>query len=51
MAFAGSWEKVQAEQEGLYVTLNSDDPPMFGTDLTREYRLLASQGLSALLLR
>ncbi|MDB5077147.1 MAG: adenosine deaminase [Chloroflexi bacterium] len=23
--------------EGLYVTLNSDDPPMFNTSLTREY--------------
>ncbi|MDN3351938.1 adenosine deaminase [Actinomadura sp. DC4] len=25
-------------EEGLYVTLNSDDPPMFGTTLTGEYR-------------
>ncbi len=24
-------------EEGLYVTLNSDDPPMFGTTLTDEY--------------
>lgn len=24
-------------QEGLYVTLNSDDPPMFNTTLTQEY--------------
>lgn len=24
--------------EGLFVTLNSDDPPMFGTTLTNEYR-------------
>lgn len=24
-------------QEGLYVTLNSDDPPMFNTTLTKEY--------------
>jgi adenosine deaminase len=24
--------------EGLFVTLNSDDPPMFGTTLTQEYR-------------
>jgi aminodeoxyfutalosine deaminase len=33
---------------GLYVTLNSDDPPMFGTSLSNEY-LVASQvlGLSA----
>lgn len=27
--------------EGLFVTLNSDDPPMFGTTLTNEYRLVA----------
>jgi len=27
--------------EGLYVTLNSDDPPMFGTTLTGEYRTVA----------
>lgn len=26
---------------GLYVTVNSDDPPMFGTDLVGEYRALA----------
>ena len=25
--------------EGLYVTLNSDDPPMFNTTLTKEYEL------------
>lgn len=25
---------------GLYVTVNSDDPPMFNTDLVREYRAL-----------
>src|SRR2546430_11494906 len=25
-------------EEGLFVTLNSDDPPMFGTTLTDEYR-------------
>jgi adenosine deaminase len=29
--------------EGLYVTVNSDDPPMFGTDLVREYTALAEQ--------
>jgi adenosine deaminase len=29
---------------GLYCTLNSDDPPMFGTDLNAEYQLLAEQG-------
>jgi adenosine deaminase len=28
-------------EEGLYVTLNSDDPPMFGTTLTNEYRTVA----------
>lgn len=27
--------------EGLYVTLNSDDPPMFNTSLTEEYRRAA----------
>jgi aminodeoxyfutalosine deaminase len=27
---------------GLFVTLNSDDPPMFGTSLTEEYRRAAS---------
>jgi aminodeoxyfutalosine deaminase len=27
--------------EGLYVTLNSDDPAMFGTTLTNEYRVAA----------
>lgn len=28
-------------QEGLYVTINSDDPPMFNTTLTREYQMAA----------
>lgn len=28
---------------GLYVTVNSDDPPMFNTDLVGEYRVLAEQ--------
>ncbi|GII87602.1 adenosine deaminase [Sphaerisporangium siamense] len=28
-------------EEGLYVTLNSDDPPMFGTTLDQEYRVAA----------
>jgi adenosine deaminase len=32
--------------EGLYVTLNSDDPPMFSTDLNNEYLTLARQGFS-----
>jgi aminodeoxyfutalosine deaminase len=27
--------------EGLYVTLNSDDPPMFNTSLTGEYLAVA----------
>jgi adenosine deaminase len=31
---------------GLYCTLGSDDPPMFGTDLAGEYRLLAGQGFT-----
>ncbi|GGG28269.1 aminodeoxyfutalosine deaminase [Rhodococcoides trifolii] len=30
---------------GLLVTLNSDDPSMFGTDLTREYRAALEMGL------
>jgi aminodeoxyfutalosine deaminase len=34
--------------EGLYVTLNSDDPPMFGTSLSNEYLVAASElGLPA----
>ena len=32
--------------QGVYVTVNSDDPPMFSTDLTSEYVLLARQGFS-----
>ncbi|MDJ0754487.1 MAG: adenosine deaminase [Ardenticatenaceae bacterium] len=32
--------------QGVYVTVNSDDPPMFSTDLSSEYVLLASQGFS-----
>ncbi|MBI5841075.1 MAG: adenosine deaminase [Chloroflexi bacterium] len=31
---------------GVYVTVNSDDPPMFSTDLTQEYLLLAAQGFT-----
>ena len=31
---------------GVFLTVNSDDPPMFSTDLTREYLLLARQGFS-----
>ena len=34
--------------QGLYVTLNSDDPPMFNTDLVSEYQVLAEHlGFSA----
>lgn len=32
---------------GLMVTLNSDDPPMFGTDLTNEYRVAYGLGITA----
>jgi adenosine deaminase len=28
-------------EQGLYVTVNSDDPPMFNTDLVREYEAIA----------
>ena len=28
-------------EAGLVVTINSDDPPMFGTDLTNEYAVAA----------
>ncbi len=31
---------------GVYVTVNSDDPPMFSTDLNNEYATLAGQGFS-----
>ncbi|WP_157247616.1 adenosine deaminase [Nonomuraea typhae] len=34
-------------EEGLYLTLNSDDPPMFATTLTNEYRVAHSLGLTA----
>jgi aminodeoxyfutalosine deaminase len=38
----------QLHEEGLYVTINSDDPPMFNTDLVGEYLVLADQmGFSA----
>ncbi|GAA3729245.1 aminodeoxyfutalosine deaminase [Spinactinospora alkalitolerans] len=33
-------------EEGLMVTLNSDDPPMFGTDLLNEYRTAQRLGLT-----
>lgn len=29
------------DRAGVFVTVNSDDPPMFGTTLTEEYRFLA----------
>ncbi len=31
---------------GVYCTINSDDPPMFSTDLNSEYLLLAQQGFT-----
>ncbi len=35
-------------EQGLYVTVNSDDPPMFNTDLVNEYQALANDmGFSA----
>jgi aminodeoxyfutalosine deaminase len=35
--------------QGLYVTLNSDDPPMFNTSLLNEYRILVDElGFTAL---
>jgi adenosine deaminase len=35
-------------EEGLYVTVNSDDPPMFNTDLVQEYQVLVEElGFSA----
>jgi aminodeoxyfutalosine deaminase len=38
----------QLWEEGVYVTLNSDDPPMFDTDLVQEYQVLADRlGFSA----
>jgi aminodeoxyfutalosine deaminase len=33
----------QLWDSGLMVTVNSDDPPLFGTDLNREYTLLVEQ--------
>lgn len=32
--------------KGVFVTVNSDDPAMFSTDLTQEYVLLAGQGFT-----
>jgi aminodeoxyfutalosine deaminase len=34
-------------EAGLFVTVNSDDPPMFGTTLTNEYLVAAELGLGA----
>ena len=31
------------DKMGLFVTLNSDDPPMFNTTLTREFEILATE--------
>ena len=31
------------DRMGLFLTVNSDDPPLFNTTLTREYELLASE--------
>ncbi|WNZ25842.1 adenosine deaminase [Leptolyngbya sp. NK1-12] len=36
----------QMVDAGLYCTLNSDDPPMFNTNLVNEYSTLATQGFS-----
>ncbi|MEP0914503.1 adenosine deaminase [Leptolyngbya sp. GB1-A1] len=36
----------QLVDAGLYCTLNSDDPPMFKTNLVNEYLTLAEQGFS-----
>jgi adenosine deaminase len=36
----------QMVDAGLYCTVNSDDPAMFSTDLSSEYKLLAAQGFS-----
>ena len=36
----------QMIDEGLFCTVNSDDPPMFGTSLTDEYLFLAGEGMS-----
>jgi adenosine deaminase len=33
-------------EQGLRCTVNSDDPPMFGTNLIKEYCTLATQGFS-----
>ncbi|HEY4218663.1 MAG TPA: adenosine deaminase [Gemmatimonadaceae bacterium] len=36
----------QMVAEGLFCTVNSDDPPMFSTSLTNEYLFLAQEGMS-----
>jgi adenosine deaminase len=42
----GSYEEHpirELSEEGVYVTVNSDDPPMFNTDLVGEYQALADR--------
>lgn len=39
---AGSHPFARLDAAGVLVTVNSDDPPMFGTTLTDEYRFLAA---------
>jgi adenosine deaminase len=43
---AGSHPIRRMVDAGLFCTLNSDDPPMFGTDFVNEYKLLAEQGFT-----
>ena len=44
---AGQPHQIRALKDaGVYVTVNSDDPAMFETDLSNEYRTLASQNFS-----
>jgi aminodeoxyfutalosine deaminase len=33
----------QLDEMGLFVTVNSDDPPLFNTNLSQEYTLLATE--------
>jgi len=45
VAVAGEPHPIAAmERAGLYTTLNSDDPAMFGSELHDEYALLSTQG-------
>ncbi|WP_200070838.1 MULTISPECIES: adenosine deaminase [unclassified Saccharopolyspora] len=41
IAAIGAHPVRQLRDNGVLVTLNTDDPPMFGTDLNREYRVVA----------